>query len=74
MTLMENWDDFKTNLNTANTSTGTLDRQAAIYADSWEAASNRVRASFEGLWDNLINSDGFINALDAFSSFIDIID
>jgi hypothetical protein len=25
MTLMENWDDFKKNLNIANTSTGTLD-------------------------------------------------
>jgi hypothetical protein len=32
---MENWDSFKTNLNTAQTSDGTLDRQAAIFAESW---------------------------------------
>jgi hypothetical protein len=31
-----------------------------IFAESWEAASNKVRASWEGLWDSLINSDGFI--------------
>ena len=74
MTLMENWDDFKTNLNTAQNSTGTLDKQAAIYAESWEAASKRVRASWEGLWDNLINSDSFITILDGLSSVIELID
>lgn len=74
MTLMENWDQFKSNLNVANTSGGTLDAQAAIYAESWEAASDRVRASWESLWDNLINSDGFIAALDLASGFIGMID
>ena len=74
MTLMENWDDFKTNLNIANTSTGTLDQQAAIYADSWEAASNRVRASFEGLWDTMVNSEGFITLLDGLSGIIKFAD
>ena len=74
MTLMENWDFFKQNLNVANTSGGTLDAQAAIYAESWEAASNRVRTSWEGLWDNLINSDGFIAALDGISGIINLFD
>ena len=74
MTLMENWDVFKQNLNVANSSAGTLDRQAAIYAESWEAASNRVRASWEGLWDSFINSDSFITALDGFSKIIGAMD
>lgn len=74
MTLMENWDYFKQNLNIANSSTGTLDQQAAIYAESWEAASNRVRASWEGLWDSFINSDSFITALDGFSKIISAMD
>ena len=74
MTLMENWDVFKSNLNIANTSAGTLDQQAAIYAESWEAASNRVRASWEGLWDTCINSDSFIGALDMITSIVDGMD
>ena len=74
MTLMENWDDFKQNLNTANTSAGTLDVQADIYAESWEAASNRVRAAWEGLWDTMINSEGFIGLLDGLSGIIKFAD
>jgi hypothetical protein len=57
-------------LNIANTSQGTVDAQAAIYAESWQAASNKVRASWEGLWDSLINSEGFIGALNGLSTFI----
>ena len=57
---MDNWDYFKENLNVANNSQGTLDTQASIYAESWMAASDRVRASWEGLWDSFINSDSFI--------------
>ena len=72
--LMDNWDYFQENLNTAKQSEGTLDTQAAIYATSWEAASNRVRSSWEGLWDNLISSDGFINMLNGLSGFIGILD
>ena len=74
MTLMENWDFFQKNLQMANTAGGTLDQQAAIYAESWEAASNRVRASWEGLWDSFINSDSFISALDGLSTIINSMD
>jgi hypothetical protein len=59
---------------TAKNSAGTLDSQAAIFAESWQAASNRVRASFEGLWDSLINSDSFITILDGFSSIINLVE
>ena len=65
MTLMENWDFFKENLNTAKTATGTLTQQAEIYADSWEAAQKRVKASLEGLYDNLID-ESFIKKFDNF--------
>ena len=33
----------------AATADGTLDAQAEIYGESWEAASNRVRAALEGI-------------------------
>lgn len=71
MTLMENWDFFKENLNTAETATGTLQAQADIFADSWEAAQNRMRASWEGLWDSLIDSDGFKQLLNIGSTLVE---
>jgi hypothetical protein len=33
-----------------------------------------VRASWEGLWDSLINSDSFISILDGFSSIIGLVE
>lgn len=72
--LMDNWDTFQQNLQIAKTSSGTLDQQAAIYAESWEAASDRVRASWEGLWDNLIDSESFITVLDMTSGLVGILD
>lgn len=72
--LMDNWDTFQQNLQIAKSSSGTLDAQAAIYAESWEAASDRVRASWEGLWDNLIDSEGFIAILDMTSGLVGILD
>ena len=72
--LMDNWDTFQQNLQTAKSSSGTLDAQAAIYAESWEAASDRVRTSWEGLWDNLIDSEGFITVLDMTSGLVGILD
>ena len=71
MTLMENWDFFKENLNTANTATGSLTMQAEIYADSWEAASQRMRASMESVWDTLIDSDSFKSLLNIGSTIVD---
>lgn len=72
MALMENYDYFKENLNIANTSSGTLQKQQDIYAESWEAANAKLRASFEGLWDSLINSESFINLTNGLSSVVDM--
>jgi len=38
MTLMENWEFFKSNLNIAEGSAGTLQKQADIFEDSWLGA------------------------------------
>jgi hypothetical protein len=53
---MENWDNgdndsMVANLNTAKNSTGELDKQANIYAESWEAASERAKASMESIFN-----------------------
>lgn len=58
--LMENWGDFSENLDTAYGATGALEEQADIYAESWKAARDRVRAAAEDIYDSLINPDFYI--------------
>lgn len=53
--LMDNWGEFQKNLQTANTSDGSLQKQADIYAESWEAAKKRVQAELEDIYSTLIN-------------------
>jgi hypothetical protein len=80
---MENWDNgdndsMTANLNTAYNSTGALQEQADIYAESWEAARDRVTASLEAIYSQLLDdeffidiSNGFSGLLDSVSAFID---
>ena len=69
ISLMDNWDkgdsdSFQANLKTVEKAEGALDEQADIYAESWEAASDRVRAAAEAIYSNLINDEFFIDLLD----------
>lgn len=59
--LMDNWDKFQENLITANSAEGTLQEQADIYAESWEAAKKRVQASMESIYQSIIDDKFFIN-------------
>ena len=62
--LMDSWQtDFQTNLAVAQDSEGSLNKQADIYAESWEAARDRVRTAAEGLYDSLLDDEVFIKAL-----------
>lgn len=70
MALMENWDFFQENLATAYGSEGELTRQADIYADSWEAARDRVTAAAENIYDSLINEEFFIGFDNDLASFL----
>ena len=70
MALMENFDSFQANVTTAESSTGTLDEQAEIYAESWEAAEARVKAAAENIYDSLLNDDFFIDLTDAFATLL----
>lgn len=60
VSLMENWPDMMQNVATAMGSEGALQEQADIYAESWKAARDRVRASAEDIYDSLINPDFYI--------------
>lgn len=57
MSLMNNFDDFLANVDLSKNAEGTLNEQAAIFADSWEGAKQRVQTAAEGIYDSLINRD-----------------
>ena len=76
--LMDNWDYFQQNLEVATGAEGTLNKQAEIYAESWEAAEKRVQAAAEGIFQSLIDdkffislNNGFANLLGGLDAFID---
>ena len=73
ISLMDNWDDMEDNLQTAKTSDGTLQEQADIYADSWEAARNRVRAAAEEIYNALLDEKFFISLLNAFEKILNTV-
>jgi hypothetical protein len=54
MNLMENFDFYQENVARANNADGSLQEQADIYAESWEAARDRMRAAMEGIYDELL--------------------
>ena len=72
--LMDNWDKFQSNLGVAQSSEGTLSEQANIYAESWEAAQKRVKASMQGLYDNIIDDKFFITMTNGIARLIEGID
>lgn len=71
--LMDNWDFMQENLNTVAGASGELDRQAKIYAESWEAARDRVRAAAEDIYSQLLNDNAFIDILNGFEKVLDFI-
>lgn len=70
MAIFENWDTFQENLSVANTSDGTLQKQADTYAESWEASQKRVKAAMEGIYQSIIDDDFFIDLNDGLAIVI----
>ena len=68
--LMDNWSYFQENLATAYGSEGTLQEQADIYAESWEAARDRVTAAAENIYDSLLNDQFFIDINNGFAQVL----
>lgn len=60
--LMDHWDKFKENLEITQNSEGSLQKQADIYAESWEAARKRVQAAWQAIYQDLID-DKFLISL-----------
>lgn len=73
VSLMDNWDFFKENLNTIDDSNGALDQQQEIYLESWEAARKKVKASWEGLYDELIDEQSITKLDNALAAVLDTV-
>ena len=74
VSLMDNWDFMEENLDTAYNAEGTLDEQSEIYAESWEAASKRVQASLETIYNTILKDDFFIGLTDTFGALLEGVD
>ena len=71
--MMENWDDVEKNLQTAQGAEGTLQNQADIYAESWEAAQKRVRAAAQSIYQDLLDDKFFIGLTNGFEKILEAI-
>ena len=76
--LMDNWDSgdsdsFMANLNTAYGSEGALQEQQEIYAQSWEAAADRVTTAIEDIYDSLINDEAIITLLNGLEKVLNLV-
>ena len=76
--LMDKWDVFNENLETARNATGELDKQQSIFLEGTEAKLNKLKATWEDLSSGLGKDDeigGFIGILtdgvQAMDNFID---
>lgn len=69
--LMDNFDFYQENLQSAINSDGSLQEQANIYAESWEAARDRVQAALENIYTKLISDDFFIDLANGLAKVVD---
>lgn len=74
ISLMDNWDFMKQNIASATNSSGSLQEQADIYAESWEAAQKRVRAAAQEIYDALLDDKFFISVVNLLAKFLNGID
>lgn len=67
MSLFENWDMYTDAVNMSKTSMGELQNQQDIYMESTQAHLDKMRASFEGLYDALLDPEAINGTTDAIS-------
>lgn len=71
---MDNFDKFQKNLSIARNSEGALDEQAERYADGWEAARKRVRASMEAIYNDIMDRDALAKIESSFANILKLVD
>ena len=71
--LMDNWDEFGENLKTANTATGTLQKQQDIYLQSTEAKLKTLKATWQDLYGTLIDKDELNAGIEGLTNLVQVI-
>ena len=74
MAIMNNYDKILANQDLAAGSSGTLQEQADIYAESWEAAQKRVKAAMQSVYSDIIDDKFFIKILNGIEKIITGVD
>ena len=70
ISLMDNYGYFKELVGEAYDSEGYLSKQNAIYLESWAAASDQVKASWQKIYDLLIDDQLIIKLTKGFASIV----
>ena len=68
--LMDNFDFYQKNLSAAQNANGSLQEQADIYAESWEAARDRVKSAAQDIYDSILDDKFFITTLNGLEKLL----
>ena len=74
LALFENFDEYELNLKIAEDAEGSTEEQFGIWEERWEAASNKVTATIEGIYDSLFETDSFISLTETFAAVLEAVD
>lgn len=74
MALFDNWDMYQDALTTSLNSAGALSAQHAEYLDSITAHQNKLRASAEGLYDSIFDSDEIKGVYSGLTDIVTLVD
>ena len=74
VSLMDKWETFQTNLNTATSAQGELNKQNNIYLESTEAHLKKLSTAAEDLYSSLFDNKTMNTWIDGLTNGVEIID
>lgn len=72
--LMENQEMYNEQLQLTANATGTLDKQQAVFMDSYEARLQKVGATWESIIGDMFDPNSFKPGIDALQTVLDLVD
>ena len=73
ISLMDNWDSVKENIDTAKDATGELTKQQTIWSQSYEASAQRVKQAQNEIYESFIGANDVKVLNDIFADFLETI-
>lgn len=72
--LFENWDMYTSSLETSANAMGTLQKQQDIYMESTAAHLQQLRTAWQGLYDDMIETDEMNDLYDLITDLVQVLD